>query len=250
MTAAGAFKRLARPDLACIDVRMLRLLFCLLVLAVPARADFVLSNLRMTLYHELGHAVIDQMNVPMFGPEENAADSFALVLANRLHSEAEMAVLIRDMTTLGRIEAGQELFDPWDEYMPGAQRMSRAICLYHGMNPTARAPLARALGMPSFMADECAEQSAVIQRAWGRILDAAAPPPGSQSQSLRPAVKGKALRLLAKDIDRVNAHVRLPRPIPVEWEDCGEDNAYYYHWDERIVFCSEMVDALRENALR
>ncbi|MGB3408911.1 MAG: DUF4344 domain-containing metallopeptidase [Jannaschia sp.] len=227
---------------------MFRILLCLLCLVTPARADFVLSNLRMTLYHEVGHAVVDQMTVSMFGPEENAADSFAMVLADRLHSEAEMQQIIRDVTALSRIESERELFDPWDEYMPGAQRMARAVCLFHGLNPVERRPLARALGMPAEMADECAEQSLVIARSWRDVLDVAKP--DAPTNSLRPAIKGKALRLLAKDIARVNAVLLLPRSIPVDYEDCGEDNAFYYHWDERIVICSEMVDALRRNASR
>ena len=42
--------------------------------------DFVASNIISVFYHELGHAVIDMMGVPIFGQEEDAADVFSILL--------------------------------------------------------------------------------------------------------------------------------------------------------------------------
>ena len=140
----------ARSGLLGADAGVIRgVLLCLgLVLASAARADYVASNLRFTLYHELGHAVIDQLALPVFGTQENAADSFAMVLADRLLSDAQMTVLIFDVTALARHETPTEQFDPWDEYMPGAQRLARAICLWFGLSPADRLETARALECP------------------------------------------------------------------------------------------------------
>jgi hypothetical protein len=218
-----------------------------LLTAAPAAADFVLNNLRYTLYHELGHAVIDQLAVPVFGPEEDAADSFGLTLANRLHTEEEMRDIIRDMTTLARQESSEELFDPWGEYMPGPQRLSRAICLWFGLNPDARGDLARALGMPEANRSGCADYGRSIDAAWSGVFRQLAPKQDAEParMSLRPARRGKMLRLLGDDIERVNDFLTLPRTVPVRQVDCGEDNAFYYQIDERIDFCAEMIDALR-----
>ncbi|SDZ42516.1 Putative metallopeptidase [Jannaschia faecimaris] len=227
-------------------IRLLALCFVVVLLAPAARADFVISNLRFTLYHELGHAVIDQLALPVFGPQENAADSFGLVLADRMHSESELARIITDMTALARLEAEEELFDPWDEYMPGAQRLARAICLYYGLNAEARLETARGLGMPTGSKRGCAEDARATKAAWISVLRRLTPSEGAAPvQSLRAAQRGKALRLLAKDIARINATLVLPRAIPVVQVDCGEDNAFYFDIDERIEFCSEMIDALR-----
>lgn len=214
-----------------------------------ARADFLSNNLRFTLYHELGHGVIDQLALPVFGTQETAADTFGLVLADRLHSEAEMADLISDMTILARQEAVTELFDPWDEYMPGPQRLARAICLYYGLNPGDRLATARALGMPNTSKRDCADDAVVTRVAWHAVLDRLRPETAGQG-ALVPGRRGKALRVLAGDIGKVNAVMALPRPVPVIQTACGEDNAFYYPIDERIEFCSEMVDALRARAAR
>ncbi len=235
------------------DAGMTRLaILCLyLCTAGPAAADFIRSNLRFTLYHELGHAVIDQLSLPVFGTEETAADSFGIVLADRLHPEEEMQVILTDMTALSRAEAVERIFDPWDQYMPDAQRLARAICLAYGLNPAERLPLARALGMPASAADACVEDATQVRAAWAPVMERLRPKPGATpTESLRPGRHGKALRLLGQDIERVNEAIVLPRFVPVTNVACGEDNAYYFHIDERIEFCSEMVEALSARGLR
>src|ERR1700676_2962934 len=39
--------------------------------------EFVVGNTLFVLAHEMGHALIGQMNMPVLGREEDAADSFA-----------------------------------------------------------------------------------------------------------------------------------------------------------------------------
>ena len=41
---------------------------------------FVALNLISVFYHELGHTVIDTMQVPIFGQEEDAAEAFSILL--------------------------------------------------------------------------------------------------------------------------------------------------------------------------
>ena len=216
-----------------------------LALAVPtaAAADFVHNNLRHILYHEVGHAVIDQMVVPIFGPEETAADGFAVMLAGLLHDEAELRDLLADVVALARTETERELFDPWHDYMPGAQRLAWAICVYYGLDPRSRGDHARALGMPNARAGACEEAGRRVRAAWAPIL-ARMRRSSDAGPSLRATRRGKALRVIAADIAAVNAIIALPRPVPVDVESCGEDNAYYYHGAERIAFCEELMPAI------
>jgi len=62
----------------------------LALLPAPALADFTDNNLLAIFYHELGHAVIHQMGVPIFGQEEDAADALSILLIDALY-EAEDA---------------------------------------------------------------------------------------------------------------------------------------------------------------
>ena len=48
--------------------------------------QYVEGNVLATFYHEVGHALIDQLSLPVFAREEDAADSFALVLTEKIHN--------------------------------------------------------------------------------------------------------------------------------------------------------------------
>ena len=219
------------------------LAFLVCLAALPARAEYALANLRFTLYHELGHAVIDQAGVPMFASEEDAADGFAILLAHLLHEEEAMVALIVGLTHHGQAEAAGELFDHWGPYMPGGQRTARAVCLWYGLRPLHRLELARALGMPSARAPFCEMEASALHAAWRPILARLRPEPGEEGQ-LMARGEGKALRVLARDIERINAVIDLPKPTPVTIERCGEENAFYYHDADAIVFCEEMTEGL------
>jgi hypothetical protein len=216
-----------------------------ILLAWPgaAAADPGLNVLRMTLYHEVGHAVIDQLDLPVYGMEENAADVFALALAQRLHSEAELAAILRDTTEAYRRDAAAELFDHWAQYMPAGQRLARQVCLWFGAEPDARADLARALGMPPEEARRCEIDAFDADAAWAPVLDGVRPDPRDVTPTFRLPLFDRRLGRLSRDVKRLNRVVKLPRTVPVDVEACGEANAYYYD-DGRIAICAELLDDL------
>ena len=48
------------------------------------KADYVASNLVAIFYHELGHALIDQLDLPVLGKEEDAADILSVLLIDEV----------------------------------------------------------------------------------------------------------------------------------------------------------------------
>jgi len=56
--------------------------------------EFVLGNTLFVLAHEMGHGLINEMNMPVLGREEDAADSFAIVTALKMDSKFSERVLI------------------------------------------------------------------------------------------------------------------------------------------------------------
>ena len=46
--------------------------------------EFVIGNTLFVLTHELGHGLINEMNMPVLGREEDAANSFAIVTALKM----------------------------------------------------------------------------------------------------------------------------------------------------------------------
>src|SRR5437764_15247557 len=56
--------------------------------------EFVLGNTLFVLAHEMGHGLINEMNMPVLGREEDAADSFAIVSALKVGAGFSERVLI------------------------------------------------------------------------------------------------------------------------------------------------------------
>ena len=84
---------------------------------------FVLANLEFTLLHEFGHALIDDLQLPVFGMEEDAADRIAIIA----------------MLGVRRFEPEQQMI-PWLLAVASslAQRSARCACLYSYSQFTAR----------------------------------------------------------------------------------------------------------------
>jgi hypothetical protein len=55
---------------------------------------FILGNTVFTLHHELGHALIDQLDLPVLGREEDAVDHLATIMMLPVQAEPVMDRLI------------------------------------------------------------------------------------------------------------------------------------------------------------
>lgn len=99
------------------------LLTASLACALPAQAEvdfdktsedtlaFVEGNLLGIFYHELGHALIDILDLPIFGQEEDAADVLSIFLIDAFYEEEAAVQLAYDAAFgfLGEAEAASEL---------------------------------------------------------------------------------------------------------------------------------------------
>ena len=104
----------------------------LALLASPALAEgadpkaaFVADNLVAIFYHELGHALIDQLDLPVLGREEDAADILSVLMIDEVW-EPEIAQEIVANNAIAyamRAEANAE-DDPgfWDVHGHDLQR--------------------------------------------------------------------------------------------------------------------------------
>ena len=126
----------------------------LTLLPAPALADFTENNLLAIFYHELGHAVIDQMQVPIFGQEEDAADSLSILLIDALYDSDDAEVIAYDSASLFWAEAQD---DPafWDTHGPDEQRYFNTMCLFYGADPDALEDFVSYLEFPQARADGC-----------------------------------------------------------------------------------------------
>jgi hypothetical protein len=101
--------------------------------------QFVAGNMLFTLLHEMGHAHITEMGLPVLGREEDAADSFAVVTMLKVGSSFSHDVLVQAamgwfLNALRDEKEGVKL-SFYDTHGLDRQRAFQIVCLMVGSDP-------------------------------------------------------------------------------------------------------------------
>jgi len=137
----------------------------------------------------------------------------------------------------------------WDLNGPEEQRCYNHIGLFYGASPDARDGLAEDLGLPEERAESCPEEYDMAADSWGAVFDTMndlstgvpmvfQPGSGADSDIIN--------RVLAAEVDSMNADLKLPEEITVTVTQCDEPNAFYDPQEVSITFCTEFVAHLEE----
>ena len=216
----------------------------------PGKAAFVRANLVATFYHEVGHALIDTLDLPVLGREEDAADMLSVLLIDRLWQDEAAGDLIRQVADAyilfdARSETKGEGLPYWDTHSLDLQRYYNFVCLFYGADPDAREGLADELDLPTERRESCPEEYEQAANSWGAMLDGM--PPQDNRPGFRlvvPADRDALTALVAEEVRALNGEYGLPQTIDVTVEPCGEPNAIYDPRARRIVMCTEYADDL------
>lgn len=228
-----------------------------LCLATPALAgedeqsEFVADNLIATFYHEMGHALIDQLELPVLGREEDAADILSVLLIDEVW-EPETATGIAENTALSYVFMAEENADSepafWDVHGLDLQRYYSHVCLFYGADPENRTGFAKDFDLPPERAEGCAEEYQLALDSWWTYLEPL------QDQAPGTAIlKGDAAdeftaSVIGEEIDSLNERFDLPYEITVDIVSCDAVNAFYIPDESRIVMCTEYTDYLWQQA--
>ena len=237
---------------------MRRFLFLIAFVATPAlgfempkdeeAAQFVTSNVVGTFYHELGHAIIDVMQLPVLGREEDAADTLSSLLIDEVWVEESASAMVADNANayiLYDAERGQDNQPYWDVHGLDLQRYYNMICLFYGANPTARADLAKEFELPDDRAQGCPEEYEQAQASWGAMLDQIAPEENPAKLVMVDGLGDDPIaKILIEEIATINEMYSLAEPVTVTVAPCGEANAYYSSADRTITICTEYAEDL------
>ncbi len=125
-----------------------------------------------TLFHELGHALIEMYQLPVVGKEEDAVDSLANVLLIEFYDEGQETVLsaadLFDLESEDRESFEEE--DYWDEHSLDEQRYYSALCHVYGSDPDKYASVIEDADISEDRADLCIEEYEAASRNWFRLL--------------------------------------------------------------------------------
>jgi hypothetical protein len=218
--------------------------------------EFVTGNMLFALLHELGHAHVQEMGLPVLGREEDAADSYAVAALLKVASDASDGVLVA--ATKGwfldaeRNQKENTAVPYYDAHSVDKVRAYQIVCLMVGSDLDKFAKLADAVKMPQDRQESCAGDYSNASWSWEMALKphlrAADHPkqkvnvtwgaPG-EYEVIADAMKGTGMMEMLVNY-AANRFV-WRRPIGFDVKSCGQPDL---HWDlstHRILVCYEMA---------
>lgn len=139
------------------------------------RSEILLGEAHFVLYHEVGHALVQTLDIPVVGQEEDAVDGLATIIAVSVLKRPELA--IGAAVALDALEQSDEEFhqeDYWDTHSLDAQRYYNIVCWVHGGAPEMCEDLVAQLVPEDWFktrAGDCPEEFERLRRNWARLLE-------------------------------------------------------------------------------
>lgn len=141
------------------------------------------GSLRFILLHEVGHALVDVLQLAVTGREEDAVDQLAVWLLLEQDDGAE-AVLSAASVFAANASGGNDFAAA---HALDEQRYFNMVCWVYGSAPERFAELPADWGLPSERAAGCAEEYRQLRVAWTRLLSAHVPGESAAATATAPA---------------------------------------------------------------
>lgn len=218
---------------------------CLLATPVVAQdaEEFVRDNVLAIFYHELGHALIDVLELPIYGQEEDAADVASVMLMHYLYDDEVATQMVMSTAQAFSAEAAEEAGDVafWGVHGASEQRYYNTICIFYGGDPANREEMITVMGLPEERAETCEEEFAQADYSWGNVLADISTDEPAESFVLDVRSSDAPITALAmeEEVAALNVDFVLPVDLPVIVEACGEANAFYDPVAREITMCIE-----------
>jgi hypothetical protein len=216
---------------------------------------FAANNSLFVLYHEMAHLLVHQMQLPVLGREEDAADNVATwMLLNKRSKEADQALAdAAKGWQLSGVAYGSGEFE--EDYAAGhsldKQRAYQIVCMMVGSDGKAFRPIANQYAMDHERQDTCQWDYRLINRSIKSLLSERPANAKSTVVNVTYHDAGGRLRLAADAFrssgvfDQVAQDLRenfsLRRPVRFNAKRCGEANAFYDPDTIEIIFCYELM---------
>ncbi|MEX6501298.1 DUF4344 domain-containing metallopeptidase [Pseudomonas sp. 25A3E] len=226
---------------------------------------FVAANAEFTLLHEMGHLLIAELQLPVLGREEDAADQLgfiSLFLSYGHQHNAGFYATLLDIADYWRLEwqrvkPDYEEVYPWASHGLDAQRFYNLACLIYGSNPDQLEWVPKVTGLPVERALYCDQEYtqvskalAWVERQHGRrpgqavshrirvIYDPPALHQGQDGYLLEQLRRSGRIEAIAA---RASEAYRLPRDLVLRLSSCGAPDAWYSRTGGELVLCYERL---------
>jgi hypothetical protein len=223
--------------------------------------EFVMGNTLFAMAHEIGHGLINEMNMPVLGREEDAADSFAVVNALKMASVFTERVLIE--AAKGWVLAGKrdkkqgKPLAFYDEHGLDLQRAYNVVCFMVGSDPEKYKALAADTKLPEYRQISCVVDWKNTSWSWDEKLKPHLRSPDKQKVTVKVEyqneekypIQARVLRHLGLlEAFAANAADRYawPNPFSIVARSCGEANARWSSGGRTLTLCYELVNEFIE----
>ncbi|MBD2666762.1 hypothetical protein B6N60_02938 [Richelia sinica FACHB-800] len=135
-------------------------------------AQRVAGTVIFTLFHELGHTLIEELDLPVTGKEEDTVDEFSTIFLSELGEEqAALAAAVQfGLSGKGEINQHPQNLPFWAEHSLNYQRFYSIICLVYGKNPEKYADLVAKIGIPKERQNSCQVDYNKKVKSWRTLL--------------------------------------------------------------------------------
>jgi hypothetical protein len=219
------------------------------------RVEFVVGNTLFVLLHEMGHAHIREMQLPVLGRVEDAADEFAVLTLIKVGSAFSHRVLADSakgwfLSDRRNRETGEPMLF-YDEHELNAQRAYRFVCLMVGSDPEIFKDLAVETQLPDDRQKACRDEYEIASRSWESLLKPhlrAADQPKTQIDVEYGDGEGtfdafvrtfRSVQLLETVARREAEQYAWPNPFKLEMKVCGHPNAEWEDKTRILTVCYE-----------
>jgi hypothetical protein len=223
-----------------------------------ALVEFVIGNMLYVAAHEMGHGVIAEMDLPILGREEDAADSFAIVTGIRMGSGFSHRVLVEAakgwFLSARRASRDGESMDYYDEHGLNQQRAYQIVCMMVGADPEKFNDLAEEAKLPEDRRKTCRRDYGLAAYSWDMVLKPHHRAEGAPKVQINISygeatgdltVYARTFRTI-RFLESIAEHaaekfVWKPDPITMEIRTCGDVDGYWSIKDRKLNLCYEMA---------
>jgi putative metallopeptidase DUF4344 len=225
-------------------------------------AAFVSGNILFVICHEIAHAAITQLGLPVLGRAEDAADSFATLRMIKIGSEFSDRVLADAakgwFLSARRDQQSGETVVYYDEHGIDQQRAFQIVCLMVGSDKDKYGNLARETGLPLDRQESCARDYGDASYSWSLLLQTHLRAPdqpktmidvayGDPKGRLEYAAKAaRSTQLLETVAENLSDTFVWPDPFTLEMQSCGSPNAAWVMLTHKLTVCYELADDFAE----
>jgi hypothetical protein len=224
---------------------------------VEDSVEFAFGNALFFLFHEAGHMLVSEFNLPVLGREEDAVDTLSTLLLLEADDEVFDTALTDSVDgwtfSAEASEAAEEEQALWDVHALDRQRAFSMVCMMVGKDAEKFKESADNLEFPAERRKQCVGEYLKAHDSWFGVLKPHQRTDGQNNKFTitykKPNNKGledyadltKTAKVLDILAELLSGLYKLDDGIKLTAAECGEPNAYWSPSEREVTYCYELM---------